>query len=294
MNTTIMDPNNRDPSSIDPRSSTSFDEARIHALYDAVRALLARRSNSLIPFDVIRQRLGPSGESYKGLQSIPVDKIVGSENRHQDFSLGFRPKKNMSRHRWTKIDQAFKEMQNLPPIAVYEIGGLYFVRDGNHRVSVAKDQGIDFIDAEVSSIISELALSPKMSTSQMLTAITDHERNRFFTATGLPLALHSAELSFGQDARYDILTADIERHLHYLTDESGRGPSFPQAAQSWLQQVFLPFSELAAQMGAISPGKKILPADLYVWWVKYEEKVEQELSACSMPEDFLYRNLGVR
>jgi hypothetical protein len=294
MATSIMDPNNRDPNSIDPRSSNSFDEARIHALYDAIRALLARRSNSIIPFDVIRQRLGLSGESYKGLQSIPVDKIVGSENRHQDFSLGFRPKKNLSRHRWTKIDQAFKEMQNLPAIVVYEIGGLYFVRDGNHRVSVAKNQGIAFIDAEVSSIGGDLALSADMSTSQMMQAISAHERDRFFTATALPPSLQDTGLHFGQDARYDILTADIERHLHYLADESGRGPSFPQAAQSWLQQVFLPFSELAAQMGAIAPRKKILPADLYVWWVKYEEKVEQELSACSMPEDFFYRNLGVR
>lgn len=294
MATNLMDPGNTDPNSIDPRSSNSFDEARIHALYDGIRALLARRSNSLISFDVIRQRLGPSGESYKGLQSIPVDKIVGSENRHQDFSLGFRPKKNMSRHRWTKIDQAFKEMQNLPAIVVYEIGGLYFVRDGNHRVSVAKDQGIAFIDAEVSSIGSNLALSPDMSTSQMLTAITTHERDRFFTATGLPCALQSTGLRFGQDARYDILTADIERHLRYLAEEENISVTFPQAAQSWFRELFLPFGELAAQLGAVAPRRKILPADLYVWWVKYEEKVEKELSACSMPEDFIYSNLALR
>jgi hypothetical protein len=287
-------PDNKDSTGLDVRSDTAFDEARLQALYDGIRALLARRSNSLIPFDVIRQRLGSSGESYLGLQSIPVDKIVGSENRHRDFSLGFRPKKNLSRHRWIKIDQAFKEMRNLPPIVVYELGGLYFVRDGNHRVSVAKDQGVAFIDAEVSSIGSDLALSADMSTSQMLKAIIVHERDRFFTATELPIALQSAELNFGQEARYDILTADIERHLRYLAEETSLVLSFPQAAQSWLRQLYLPFCDLATQMGAISPRRKILVADLYVWWVKYEEKVERERSACSMPEDFFYRNLGVR
>jgi hypothetical protein len=286
--------NSKDSNTIDNRSDTAFDEARLQALYDGIRALLARRSNSLIPFEVIRQRLGSAGESYLGLRSIPVDKIVGSENRHQDFSLGFRPKKNLSRQRWIKIDQAFKEMRNLPPIVVYEIGSLYFVRDGNHRVSVAKDQGIAFIDAEVSSIGGDLALSPDMSTSQMLRAIATHDRDRFFAATGLPEDLQDSSLCFGRDARYDILTSDIERHLRYRADETGFAPSFSQAAQSWLRELFLPFGELAAQMGAVTPGEKILAADLYVWWVRYEEQVERERSACSMPEDFIYRNLAVR
>jgi hypothetical protein len=177
---------------------------------------------------------------------------------------------------------------------VYEIGGLYFVRDGNHRVSVAKDQGVAFMDAEVSSLVSDLALSPGMSTSQMLRAIENHERSRFFTATGLPLEMQEASLRFGQEARYDILTADIERHLRYLADEDSLPASFPQAAQSWLQEVYLPFGDLAKQLGAVAPRRKILPADLYVWWVKYEETVEREQSACSMPEDFIYRNLAVR
>jgi hypothetical protein len=287
-------PNSNDPGIIDIRSDTSFDEARLQALYDAIRALLARRSNTVIPFEVIRQRLGSTGENYQGLKSIPVEKIVGSENRHRDFSLGFRPKKNLSRHRWIKIDQAFKGMQNLPPIVVYEIGGLYFVRDGNHRVSVAKDQGIAFMDAEVSSITSNLALSPDMSTSQMLEAIADHEKGRFFSATDLAKDLQYSSLRFGRDARYDILTADIERHLRYLSDEAGLAPTFPQAAQSWLREVLLPFGDLASQLGALAPRRKILVADLYVWWVKYEGEVERERCACSMPEDFLYRNLGVR
>jgi hypothetical protein len=278
----------------DYRSDLKFDDARLHSIIDGIRALLARRSNSIIPFDVIRQRLGLTEESYQGLQSIPVDKIVGSENRHQDFSLGFRPKKNMSRQRWTKIDQAFREMRNLPPIVVFEIGGLYFVRDGNHRVSVAKDQGVAFMDAEVSSIASGLALSPGMSTKQMLQSITAYERGRFYRATGLSLSLQDTQLRFGQDARYDVLTADIERHLQYLAEEEGIIATFTQAAESWLRQLFLPFCELATQMGALAPRRKILSADLYVWWVQYEKTVEREQSACSMPEDFIYRNLAVR
>jgi len=279
---------------IDSGSFDSFTEASFQALYDGIRAVLARRSNTLIPFDVIRQRLGASGESYLGIQSIAVDKIIGSENRHRDFSLGFRPKKKTSRERWTRIDRAFKEMRILPAIVVYEIGGLYFVRDGNHRVSVAKDQGIDFMDAEVSSIASNLTLSPKMSTGQMLEAISAYERDRFFTATGLPLALQNAELRFGGNSRYDILTADIERHLRYREDEEKISSTFPQAALSWLKELYLPFCELATRLGAVAPRKKILPADLYVWWIKYEENVERELSACAMPEDFIYSNMVLR
>ncbi|OHD80982.1 MAG: hypothetical protein A3J97_07330 [Spirochaetes bacterium RIFOXYC1_FULL_54_7] len=74
-----MRPNTKDPNSIDPRSAITFDEARTRALYDGILAILARCSNSLIPNDVIRLRLHLLGESYQGLQSIPVDRIVGSE-----------------------------------------------------------------------------------------------------------------------------------------------------------------------------------------------------------------------
>jgi hypothetical protein len=128
----------------------------------------------------------------------------------------------------------------------------------------------------------------------MIQAITAYERDRFYRATGLSLSLQDAQLRFGQDARYDILTADIERHLRYLVENEGLSPSFSEAAESWLRQLFLPFGELAAQMGALAPQQKILPVDLYVWWVKYEEKVELERSACSMPEDFIHRNLAQR
>lgn len=268
-------------------SMNDFDEARLRSLLDGLRALLGRRKNTLVPFDTIRQRLGATTESYRGRQFIPVDKIVGSENRYQDFSINFRPKKDLSRHRWARLDAAYKSLENLPPIVVYEIGGLYFVRDGNHRVSVAKNQKITHIDAEVHSLDSELVLSKDMSQGEMIEAIARHEMDGFFAASNLPRELAERELRFGKDKRYDLLVGDIERHLAYLQDEGNKSITFQEAAASWYHELFKPFAEQALKAGVIIHRKKIYPADLYAWWIKYEERIERELSACVMPDDFL-------
>lgn len=107
--------------------------------------------------------LKPGNETYLGMKTVPVKLIVGSESRYQDFDNRFFQKKMHLKTRWEHIDMAHIQDINLPPITLYELGGLYFVRDGNHRVSVAKAKNVEFIDAEVVSLQSEIHLNPKDS-----------------------------------------------------------------------------------------------------------------------------------
>jgi hypothetical protein len=111
-----------------------------------------RKSNDLLSFDKMSQCLSPKGQHYLGLQVVPVDNIVGSEGRYRDFDRAFFPRQKRVRDRWVSIAKAHYEQAPLPPVELFKIGKAYFVRDGNHRVSVARTHGQDFIDANVTEI----------------------------------------------------------------------------------------------------------------------------------------------
>ena len=137
-------------------TNEDFSKARNKALFNEVRHFLNPDEATLISFSDIKKLLKPKNETYLGMKTIPVKLIVGSESRYQDFDNRFFPKRMHLKVRWEHIDMAHIQDINLPPITLYELGGVYFVRDGNHRVSVAKAKGIEFIDAEVVSLQSEI------------------------------------------------------------------------------------------------------------------------------------------
>ena len=129
-----------------------FNKARNKALVNEIQHFLTPEEVSLISLNDVKQLIRPTNETYVGMKVVPIEKIVGSEGRYNDFDNHFFPKSSHLRMRWEHVDEAAIKDIILPPIKVYEISGLYFVRDGNHRVSVAKSRGTEFIDAEVVSL----------------------------------------------------------------------------------------------------------------------------------------------
>jgi hypothetical protein len=129
-----------------------FERAARKAFWRDWISRLTRKSNDLLPFDQLRQRLPFKGRHYLGWQVVPLDRIVGSEGRYRDFDRAFFPRQTQTRDRWVSIDKAYYEEAPLPPVELFKIGEVYFVRDGNHRVSVARARGQDFIDAYVTKI----------------------------------------------------------------------------------------------------------------------------------------------
>src|SRR4051812_26337190 len=110
----------------------------------------------ILPFDEVVDALGRTGERSLGLQTIPLDSIVGTVGRTHDFDRSFRPTSNRSRPRWERIANAQRRGKGMPPIAVYRIGDMHFVRDGHHRVSVARAQGRNDIDAYVTEVTTKI------------------------------------------------------------------------------------------------------------------------------------------
>lgn len=127
-----------------------FDRAHRKAVLRDLLATVSRRSNRLIPYHEARR--GASGvESYRGIRSVPIARIVGSVDRFEDFDRAFLPRTRHSAGRWQSVARAHVAGRGLPPVQLYEIGGDYFVQDGHHRISVARLGGQQFIDAEVTA-----------------------------------------------------------------------------------------------------------------------------------------------
>ena len=130
----------------------NFDRAVTKAHWRDWFSQLVKKNNNLISLEEIRQTLPFKGQRYVGFQFVPVMNIVGSEGRHRDFDRAFFPRQSHSKSRWVSIDTAHYKAVALPPVELVKIDEVYFVMDGNHRISVARARGQEFIDAYVTEI----------------------------------------------------------------------------------------------------------------------------------------------
>jgi hypothetical protein len=128
-----------------------FTLARRRARLGRLKAFLLRQATrcTLLSPEESRRSVRPSGSMYRGRRTVEVSSIVGSLGKHEQFDQKFMPLSGASSEKWKRIDRAFRFGQELPPVTLLELSGDYFVNDGNHRVSVARFHGVEWIDAEV-------------------------------------------------------------------------------------------------------------------------------------------------
>ncbi len=223
-----------------------------------------------------------SSEEYLGLRTVRINRILGSEQRSDDFSPGFAPKKEAGRFRWMSVHTAFTEKGSLPAISLYELGGVYFVRDGHHRVSVAKQEGAQFIEAEVSRIPGDLVLDPSLDEHGIFLRLMALLEDKFARVTGLANGKPFQRPSNPEG--WDALIAEIEKHRLFLS-ESVHAVDLRTAANSWLHTVYRPFLGLARKMRLAwyFPGQN--PTDIYLTLVRMESTFETERHACMDGQD---------
>jgi len=125
-----------------------FDSARRKVFVQRILTFITRQSIDLLPFEQVHEQLRLRDRHYQGLSEVPLNQIVGSVGRYQDFTRTFLPRRDELRERWAAVEDRVKE-GGLPPVELYKVGEVYFVRDGNHRVSVARAQRVPDIEAFV-------------------------------------------------------------------------------------------------------------------------------------------------
>jgi hypothetical protein len=213
----------------------------------------------------VRSLLRPESETYKGMQTIAIDKIVGSEGRYKDFNRAFLPRHDKLMRRWMSVDVAHYQDVMLPPIKVFEMGGAYFVRDGNHRVSVAKSQGAEFIDAEVISLSSAIPLRPNMGLDELKSAVIQFEKGRFMEATRLDLKRPDSSIEFTEVGRFDEMLGHIREHKWYINLKHSTEIPFEEAAASWYDSVYFPIIQIVRETRLLARFPRCTEADLYVY-----------------------------
>ena len=144
--------------SIEEQVDKDFERVRRRALLRRMRAWLRKDvcSDFLPSFEEARRVLGGFIQVPRGIRTVPVAKIVGSVGRARDFDKAFLPTRASAANRWKRVDRAFYGAEELPPVRLFKVGDEYFVEDGNHRVSVARYQGVEMIDAEVVELLARI------------------------------------------------------------------------------------------------------------------------------------------
>src|SRR5213594_4520318 len=117
-----------------------FQRARRKAFLRRLGSWLVRADNALLAFEEVRKQLRAHARREGGMREVAIDQIVGSVGRYRDFDRAFLPRQVQTRDRWESVDRAHLDGTDLPPVDLYKIGDTYFVKDGNHRVSVARER----------------------------------------------------------------------------------------------------------------------------------------------------------
>ena len=252
-----------------------FNKARNKALFNEIQHFLSPEEVSLISLNDVKQLMKPTNETYVGMKVIPIDKIVGSEGRYNDFDNHFFPKSSHLRMRWEHVDEAALKDIILPPIKVYEISGLYFVRDGNHRVSVAKSRGTEFIDAEVVSLQSEIKLNRPENMQDIIRQIIYYEKRVFYSETNFGDITDYWCLDFTRAGRYDVIYNHILTHKYYINQGKAEEVTMADAVLSWFNTVYLPIVTSVRKCHILHKFPKRTLGDMYVWIVRYWDSLKQ-------------------
>ena len=257
------------------QAEDNFHKARNRELFQGLLALIRNEDDQLLSFRDIKAILKPKSETYLGMRTVLVDRLVGSEGRYRDFNRSFLPRRTHLKTRWTNVDVAHYHQVNLPAIKLYELGGVYFVRDGNHRVSVARSRGIEFIDAEVVCLDSEILLEPGIGEAELSRRVIEFERERFLKATGLGSLRPECELRFTAPGRYDEIVMHVNGHKYFINQDKDYEIPLEEALLSWHDTVYQPIVSIIREEEVLArfPGRTA--ADLYVWTVRHWDQLKR-------------------
>ena len=259
-----------------------FSRAKTRARFQSLLNTLTWKNTDLLSFYEVTSIIKPKSETYRGMQTIPVSRIIGSEGRYHDFSSAFFPKREMLRNRWESVDRAVLSDIVLPPISVFSLGGYYFVRDGNHRVSVAKAQGVEFIDAEVVELDSQIPLEEGMTMKTLRRRVVAYERNAFIQQYK-PSYLPMGEIVFTSPGAYPEMVNHILVHKYFINQNQKEEIPFEQAAVSWYRNVYSPIVKVIREEHLLFQFPGYTEGDMYLWMVRTWDELKRAKKDQNVP-----------
>jgi hypothetical protein len=257
------------------QSDRDFSRARRRAFLRKVGAYLRRDpgSNQLLSFDEVKGALGAVSQVYVGLREVPVSQIVGSVGRHRDFDRAFLPSKPDLGTRWRRIDEIMDRGEELPPVSLYKIGDVYFVQDGNHRVSVALRRGVEMIDAEVIELRSRVPLDSALTARDLLHKL---EHRHLLERLPFDRVLPEIKIQFSDVSDYRKLATYVEAHGFRLSQLWRRHVSPEEVLRDWYEYGYRPIAEMIREERILDAFRDRTELDLYLWIVYHRERLALE------------------
>jgi hypothetical protein len=268
------------------KSESEFGNARMNAFLEMIMAKFTGHNIHLLSFSEVVDKLRLTQSVYRGLQDIPVKNIVGSTGRYEDFTRHFLPRRSDKRdkERWRTIYTLAVTGRGFPPIDVYKIDQVYFVKDGNHRVSVARDLSWETIQAYVTELPSVISLEPDVEPKDL---ILKEECAYFLEETQLLVTCPESKeyIDFTEPGGYQRLLRHIELHRYLLQRNSDRQDAIPlpDAAADWYSNVFTPLINAVRDSEIIKmfPGRS--ESDLYIWLVQHQQPLRDRNGLGRLP-----------
>jgi hypothetical protein len=256
-------------------SEEKWTRARRGVLVQKVVSTFKKGSVDLISFEEVRARLHLTQKYCRGLQDIELAHIRGSVGRYRDFTSAFLPRRDHLRQRWERVNTMVSS-QDMPPIEVYQVGDAYFVVDGNHRVSVARQEGMKTIAAYVWEFVTPVGLSAKADLDEV---IIKSEYAEFLNKTHLDKLRPGQEIVFTSPGRYQQLECLITMFQEALQESQGEVVSYEDALLLWFDMVYSPAVHEIKKSGALERFPDRTEADLFIWMWQHQQRLLKQYTS---------------
>jgi hypothetical protein len=263
------------------RARADYSRARSKAFLNRIWAVISGQPTHLLSYDEVREKLHVGGPIYRGVQTIRLDQVAGSLNRYHQFDRAFLPTQDENANRWQRVSRAFYEDISLPPVVLYKVGQVYFVVDGHHRVSVAREQGQEFIEAEVRECATRVDITPDLKLEDLEIL---GEKVNFLERTRLDRLRPKARIRLTVPDGFDRMLEHIAVHRYFMGLDLQRDISEEEAVTHWYDTVYLPIVKVIRSSKILKefPGKT--EGDLYLWALDHQHYLaEQEGQSLQPP-----------
>lgn len=263
------------------RVQSDFSRARLKAFLNRIRSVVSGQPTTLLSYDEVKSALHIGGPVYRGVQTVRVDQIVGSLNRYHQFDRAFLPVEDRIGSRWQSVDRAFYQEISLPPVLLYKIGQVYFVVDGHHRVSVAREQGQEFIEADVRECATRVNITPDLNPED-LTILG--EKVNFLERTHIDALRPDSRIRLTIPDGFDRMLQHIAVHRYFMGLDFKRDVPEDEAIMHWYDTVYMPIVRVIRSSKILKdfPGKT--EADLYLWVLDHQSYLAGEGQSLQPPE----------
>lgn len=255
------------------QARADFQRALFKSFMNRVWDSLSGQRTTLLSYDDIKEKLHIGGPLYRGVQTVRVDQIAGSLNRYHEFDRVFLPASDKLSVRWQSVNRAFYQEISLPPVVLYKVGQVYFVVDGHHRVSVAREQGQVFIEAEVRECSTRVDITADIKPEDLEIL---EDKVHFLERTSLDTIKPEADIRLTVPDGFDRMLEHIAVHRYFMGLDLKRDISEHEAVADWYDHVYMPVVHVIRETDILKEFPNKTEGDLYLWVLDHQHYLVME------------------